>query len=85
MFSFFSWVRRIFKPEVAHSKPVHIKEALPCREDLDNDGCCWLGYSGAPGDWILDNPEQCVNWDQWLPAHAIPRTMCYNAYDPPVY
>lgn len=52
--------------------PTFTSSDLPNKLDCNVQGKCWLGNSKDPEGWIFDNPEQCIEWDQWLPYWAIP-------------
>lgn len=53
-------------------KPTLTSEGLPGPDDLDDKGMCWLATIKTDPGWVLDDPEKCTGWDQWLPYNSIP-------------
>ena len=65
------------------STPIPMAERLPCLEDCDEQGWCWLwerdcGYNGRKWSlvdraWSLSQSDEDLSiYTHWLPANALP-------------
>ena len=62
-------------------KGVSVSNRLPSRLDCKN-GKCWLANEKSGNGWVLENPEQCTQWSQWMPYRDIP-LVCHEQDEQP--